>query len=171
MACALTQGYILDCKDNAGGAKAIWLANFANVSGVTAASGTISAIAKANNGRFYKYEQIRGTAEAKEEIQGSSENGTVFYNQSIELALNKMQASLRNEIKLMATAYLVAVVQDRNDNYWYYGETNGLELLAGTIGTGKALGDRNGYGLTLSGQEPVPAQQVASGVIATLITP
>jgi hypothetical protein len=131
----------------------------------------ISAISKANNARFYKYEQLRGVAEAKEEITGSSENGSVFYAQTIELALNKMQASIRNEIKIMATAYMVAVVQDKNGKYWYYGETGTLELLTGTIGTGKALADRNGYNLTLTGQEPNPAQEVNSSVIATLTTP
>lgn len=171
MACALTQGYTLDCRDNAGGVLEVYLANFANVSGVTASNGTITAIAKANGGRFYKYQQIKNTSEAKEDITGNSENGTVFYAQTLEMALTKMQASLRNEVKLLASTYVVAVIKDRNGKYWYYGETNGLELNAGTTGTGKALGDRNGYGLTFTGQEPSPAQEVSAGVISGLETP
>lgn len=171
MACALTQGYSLDCKDSAGGAKNIWVANFSNVSGITAANGTITAIAKANNGRFWKYEQYRDTAEAFEEITGNSENGTIFYAQTVNMSLRKMQASLRNEVKLLATALVVMVVQDRNDKYWYYGETNGLELISGRIQTGKAMGDKNGYDLPFTGAEPNPAQEVTSSIIAGLTTP
>lgn len=171
MACALTQGYSLDCKDSAGGVKNVWIANFSNVSGVTAADGVISAINKANNGRFWKYEQYRGTAEAFEDITGSPENGTVFYAQTVNLAMRKMQASIRNEIKLLAAALTVMVVQDKNDKYWYYGESHGMDLNTGKISTGKALGDKNGYDLTFTGEEPSPAQEVNSSVIATLTTP
>lgn len=171
MACALTQGYTLDCKDNAGGVKNVWIANYSNVSGVTAANGVISAISKANNGRFWKYEQYRDTAEAFEDITGNAENGTVFYAQTVNLALRKMQASVRNEVKLLASALVVMVIQDRNDKYWYYGETNGLDLLTGKIGTGKVLGDKNGYDLSFTGAEPSPAQEVQSAVIAGLTTP
>lgn len=171
MACALTQGYSLDCRDGAGGVKNVWIANYSNVSGVTAADGIITAISKANNGRFWKYEQYRDTSEAFEEINGSSENGTVFYAQSVVLALRKMQASIRNEIKLLASALTVMVVEDRQGKYWYYGETNGLELNTGRIGTGKVMGDKNGYDLTFNGAEPSPAQEVSADVIAGLTTP
>lgn len=171
MACALTQGYSLDCKDSAGGVKAVWIANYSNVSGVTASAGVITAISKANNGRFWKYEQYRGTAEAFEDITGSPENGTVFYAQTVNISMRKMQASIRNEIKLLAAALTVMVVQDKNDKYWYYGETHGMDLNSGKIATGKALGDKNGYDLTFTGEEPSPAQEVDSSVIAGLTTP
>jgi len=171
MACALTQGYTLDCKDSLGGVKNIWIANFNNVSGVTASNGVISAISKANNGRFWLYQQYRDTAEAFEDIAGDPINGTVLYNQTVSLALRKMQASVRNEVKLLAAALTVMVVQDRNDKYWYYGETMGLDLNTGKIATGKAGPDKNGYDLTFTAGEPSPAQEVNSSVIATLTVP
>jgi hypothetical protein len=171
MSCALTQGYSLDCKDNAGGVKNIWIANFSNVSGVTASAGIITAIAKANNGRFWKYEQYRNTSEAFEDITGDPIAGTVFYAQTVNIALRKMQASVRNEIKLLASALTVMVVQDANDKYWYYGETGGMDLNTGKISTGKAFADKNGYDLTFTGAEASPAQEVQLSVIATLTTP
>lgn len=171
MACSLTQGYTLDCKDGAGGVQAVWIANYSNVSGITAADGTITAISKANNGRFWKYEQYRDTSEAFEDINGDPIAGTVFYAQTVNIALRKMQASLRNEIKLLAAALTVMVVQDKNGKYWYYGETSGMDLNTGKISTGKAHADKNGYDLTFTGSEPSPAQEVSSGVIAGLTTP
>lgn len=49
-----------------GGVKSIYLANFENVSGVTSASGIVTAIAKAGGGRFYKFNLVRATASAIE---------------------------------------------------------------------------------------------------------
>lgn len=171
MACALTQGYTLDCRDNAGGMKAAWMIEFANVTGVTSAAGIVSAIAKANNARFWKYEQIRGNAEAKEDIEQNEGNGVTVYNQAVTLILTKMQASLRNEIVLLAKNYLVMVVQDRNDKYWLYGWTEGLILATGGAGTGKAGTDLNGYTLNFTGQQTALALEVSSSVITTLTTP
>jgi hypothetical protein len=53
-----------------------------------------------------------------------------------------------------------AIVLDNNDRYWLLGAANGLEVSAGTAGTGTAFGDRSGYELTLSGMEPNPMLNV-----------
>ena len=66
MPCALTQGYSLGCRDSAGGIKSVYFIAFENVSGITESAGTVSAIAKANNGRFYKYNLQRATGSWEE---------------------------------------------------------------------------------------------------------
>lgn len=170
MACALTTGYSLDCRDSAGGVKSVYFIEIDNVSGTTSASGTISAIAKANNRVFYKYNLQRATAEAMEEYQDSSENGTTYVNQTLSIVLNKMQAATRNEIALLAQNRLLAVIEDRNGKYWLYGKENGLQRSGGKAGTGKAFGDRNGYELTFTGEEGTTAMEVSSGIIAGLLT-
>ena len=171
MACALTQGYSLDCRDSAGGLKSLYIIEFDNVSGVTSASGTVSAIAKANGGRFYKYNLTRETAEAMEEFNDSTENGTRFNKQTINFVLNKMQVSSRNEIELLAQNRCMVVVEDNNTKYWLYGEINGLMREGGKAGTGKAMGDRNGYEFTFVGSEANMAKEVSSGIISGLTTP
>lgn len=172
MACALTQGYSLnDCRDSIGGIKSIYLIELGNVSGVTSSAGLISVIGKANNARFWKYNLTRATADAMEEIQISEENGTVFYNQTVNIVLNKLQATTRNEIVLLAQNRLAAVVEDRNGKYWYYGKGEGLLLNGGKATTGKAFGDRNGYELTFAGSEVALALEVNSSVITGLETP
>lgn len=172
MACALTQGYSLDaCRDSIGGIKNIYLIELGNVSGVTSAAGVISAIGKANGGRFWKYNLTRATADASEDLQISEENGTLFYNQVVNIVLNKLQASTRNEIVLLAQNRLAAVVEDRNAKYWYYGKDEGLLLSGGKATTGKAFGDRNGYELAFSGQEVALALEVDSAIISGLETP
>lgn len=168
MPCALTQGYVLECRDNSGGAKDIWIMEIENVSGITASNGVISGITKVSGKRFWKYQQERNVPEAKEVEQSSTENGVVFFDQTVEMAINKMTASRRNELILLVQQRVVAVVQDQNDRYWYYGEEDGLTTEGLNAGTGKARSDRNGYSFTLTGQERYLAKEVASGIVAGL---
>lgn len=168
MACALTSGYTLDCKDSLGGIKAVWFIEHANVSSVTEASGIVTTITKGAGKVFYKYELVRNTSSLTENITASVENGTVFYAQELSVILNKMQASTRNEILLLAKNVLMAVVQDSNGKYWLLGKQNGIDITGGSSATGTAQGDRNGYTLTFTGGEPALAPEVSSGIIAGL---
>jgi len=170
MACALTQGYSLSCRDSAGGIKAVYLIEFENVSGVTESAGTVSAIGKANNARFWKYNLQRATGSWNEAYTDSAENGTSFHVQTLTIVLNKMQAATSNEIKLLAQNRLIAVVQDRNDKYWLLGEENGLQRSGGQAASGTAMGDRNGYDLTFTSDNKDYAPEVTIGIISGLET-
>lgn len=171
MACALTQGYSLSCRDSAGGIKSVYFIEFDNVSGVTESNGTVSAIAKANGGRFYKYNLQRATGNWEQVINPSAENGTLFHTQTLSIVLNKMQAATSQEIVLLGQNRLLAVVEDRNSKYWLLGQENGLELSGGRAGSGTAMGDRNGYELTFTSDNIDTANEVSSGIISALTTP
>jgi len=93
MPCALTQGYVLDCKDSLGGMTEVLFIAKADVTATTEASGVITAITKAAGKRFYKYELVKETANFVENINASVENGTVFYQQELTIVLNKLQAN------------------------------------------------------------------------------
>jgi hypothetical protein len=170
MPCALTQGYVLDCKDSLGGMTEVLFIAKADVTATTEASGVITAITKAAGKRFYKYELVKETANFVENINASVENGTVFYQQELTIVLNKLQANTRNEILLLAQSLLVAIAKDNNGKYWYLGKNNGLDITAGNSGTGTAIGDRSGYTLTFTGKEAALAPEVASGIITALLS-
>jgi hypothetical protein len=168
MACALTQGYALDCRDSLGGITEVYFIEKGNVTSTTQASGVISAIVKGSSKVFRKYELVPGTSSLTENINASVQNGTVFYAQELSIILNKLQANTRNEILLLAQNSLAAVVGDNNGKYWYLGKTNGINITGGSGATGTAQGDRSGYTLTFSGAEKELAPEVASGIIAGL---
>ena len=154
MACALTQGYTLDCKDNVGGLKTVWFASVDDIASYTSASGAISVITMEGGAVFYKYELVKETSNFAEAINSNVANGTVFYAPTLEVVLNKLQVNTRNEILLLAKNRLVAIAIDNNDVSWLLGKVNGLDITGGGSATGSAFGDRNGYTLTFTGSEP-----------------
>lgn len=168
MACALTQGYTLDCRDSLGGITEVYFIESGNVSSITEASGVVTAIVKGTGKVFRKYELVPGTSALTENITASVQNGTVFYAQELSIVLNKLQANTRNEILLLAQNNLKAVVGDNNGKYWYLGKVHSLQLTGGSGATGTAQGDRSGYTLTFTGSEGALAPEVSSGIIAGL---
>lgn len=168
MSCALTQGYTLGCRDSVGGIKTVRFIEFENVTGVAVVSGNATGITTSGSTKFWRYELPKQTSQFTETVTPSTENGTIFYQQDLQVVLNKMTAALRNELLLLGRNRLMAIVEDRNGNFWLLGRNNGLELSAGTSQTGTAMGDRNGYDVTFTALEESPIVTVSSGIIAAL---
>jgi hypothetical protein len=171
MSCALTQNYVLDCRDSRGGSKEFHIMEFENLTSFTLTAGVVSALVKLTAKKFWKYAQVKQTSEADEAITPNEENGTVFSKQTVKIVLNKRQASVRNEIMLLAKNRLVIVEIDQNGAAWIYGLTNGLLMAPSQVKSGKAFGDRNGYELVFEGFEPEAAYSVDPTVVSALETP
>lgn len=167
MACNLTQGFPIDCKNNVGGVKAVYIANKENIASITETAGVITALTMDAGTDFYKYDQIKETSNFAEAITTNVQNGTVFYAQTIEVVLNKLQTNTRNEILLLSQATTCVIVEDNNGKYWLLGKVNGLDVTGGGSATGTAFGDRNGYTLTFTGSEPELAVEVSSATMAS----
>ena len=170
MACALTSGYTLDCRDSLGGLQEVYFIAKQDVDAYTSSGGVISDIDKATGKGFYKYELVKATSSWVENVNASVENGSVFYQQELTIILNKMQAATRNEIMLLAKNLLVAVVKDNNGKFWLLGKDRGMDMTAGSGSSGTAEGDRNGYTLTFTGKEAEMAYEVNSAEGAVLET-
>ena len=169
MACALTQDYVLDCKDSLGGLKSVLFIEAGNVTDTTEVAGVITVITKAAGKTFFKYDLVKETSSFTETVTASIQNGTIFYAQELSIILNKLQANTRNEILLLAQNSLVAIAEDKNGKYWMLGKLGGLDITGGTAASGVATGDRSGYELTFSGQEKALAPEVLSSIIAGLL--
>ena len=171
MPCALTQNYVLDCKDSLGGITEVYFMAAQDVASYTVSGGVMTALTKSAGKKFYKYELVKATSSFVENVNASIENGTIFYQQELTVVLNKLQANTRNEILLLAKNRLVAVAKDNNGKYWYLGLTRGIDITAGSAQSGAALGDRSGYSLTFTGQEADLSPEVASNIASALQTP
>lgn len=170
MPCALTQGYVIDCKDSLGGISEVYFMAWNDLASVTETAGVITALTKDAGKKFWKYQLVKSTAGFTDTGNGSIENGTLFYQQELTIVLNKLATNTRNEILLLAKNLLVAVVKDNNGVYWMLGKTRGLDVTSNVGSSGVAEGDRNGYSLTFTGKEKEMATEVASAVALTLET-
>lgn len=167
MACQLTQGFSYDCKDNVGGIKKVWIASLDDIDQITEANGVVSAITMTSN-QFYLYDLVRESSNFSEAVNTNVQNGTIFYAQTLEIILNKLQVNTRNEIILLGQNRVAVIVEDNNGRFWLLGRKHGLDLTGGGSGSGTAFGDRNGYTLTFTGSENELALNVDAAVIPTL---
>ena len=174
MACiALTKGRSLDCSRISGGIKNIYFGVYDQFTaplttvGIVQANGEISDIEMGTSTGLYRYTTPLGVASLSETITGSKENGTIFYTPTVTVILNRLTKEDQNQIKLLSQTKLVifcelnATLANGHNVIVGLGVTNGMELNAGTIDSGAAFGDRNGYTLTFDGMEPIPFPMVA----------
>ena len=163
MACDLTKGRKEPCKDVVGGLKAVYFVDFGDLGTVTKTNDEITDL----SGTFsaYKYE-LRGNSSFEQSISSSRENGTTFFEQTLNLTLKKLSKEDHKEIKLLAYGRPHVAVEDYNGNVFVMGLQHGADVSGGTIVTGAAMGDLSGYTLTLSGMEVEPANFVASPTAA-----
>jgi formyltetrahydrofolate synthetase len=167
MACALTQGFVLDCKESLGGVKSVRFVEFDNVASIAYAAGVATLTMDAGK-KFWLYSQVRETSSLTETITANVQNGTIFYQQEVVVVLNKLAAATRNEILLLAKNRLMAIVEDMNGAYWLIGAKNGLDITSGNSATGTASGDRNGYSLTFQAMEADPMWSVSAATIGAI---
>ena len=165
MACTnLTKGRGLDCNRISGGVKKIFFSVFdEDVSYTYDATHKLEIDAIDWNGStIYEYVMPLGVASVTDTITGSRENGTIFYTPTVNIVLNKLTKEDQNEIKLLGQtkvrifAQLNQQLTNGHDVFIALGMANGLTLNTGTIDSGAAFGDRNGYTLTFDGMEALP---------------
>ncbi len=165
MACDLTKGRGIPCRNLIGGVKYIYFAQFDQVGAITTTASEITDVDMGAN-NIYRYSIRRGNASITETITGSTENGTVVYAPTLNLKLTGLSKEDQNELKLIAQSRVVAFVQLNqvltNDHnvIMCLGATNGLDLNTGSNVSGAAFSDLNGYEWTFEGQEFAPMQTV-----------
>ena len=165
MACTgLTRGRGLDCNRISGGVKKIFFSVYdPDVSYTYDATHPLEIDAIDWDGStIYEYVMPLGVASVTDTIVGSRENGTIYYTPTVNIILNRLTKEDQNEIKLLGAtkvrifAQLNQQLTNGHDVFIALGMDNGLELNAGTMDTGAAWGDRNGYTLTFDGMEALP---------------
>jgi len=168
MACNLTKGRNITCRDTVGGIKAVYFAQYDEITSFVTASGELTDFDMGASDDIYKYTLKRGTGSVVETISGSSENGTIFYTPTLNIKLHKLTKEDQNQIKLLTAQRLVVFVElnetlsaNSHNVLLALGLENGLELNAGTNSSGVAFGDMNGYDWTLDGMEKNPMVTVA----------
>ena len=113
MACTLTTGRQLDCKDFIGGIRTVMFQAVADYSPTYDSDGVLTQIVADT---VFRYELAKGTGNFTETIQSAPENGTIFYEGAVNIKLHKLTRADRDEIRLLAQNRLVIYILDNNNN-------------------------------------------------------
>ena len=151
MACDLTKGRKEPCKDVVGGIKAVYFADFGDIT-IAFDSVDTDVVEDLGTVTVFEYE-VKGNSSFEQTINSSRENGTTFFEQTLNLTLHKLTVQDHKELKLLAFGRPHVIVQDYNNNAFLMGAEHGADVSGGTIVTGAAMGDLSGYTLTLTGME------------------
>jgi hypothetical protein len=156
MSCYISSGVSFGCSDSLGSLKTVWiLGDSGHTVSAVAVDSDEAITGFTGTGTWYKFDVKRNTSSLTQVINKSFENGTVFYSQDVVMAFYKYDADKRNVVKLLSQDdNLKVVVEDQNGTQYYLGEQNGLYVGSGQGETGLAVGDRNGFSINLTGQEP-----------------
>ena len=171
MACDIANGRAETCKDSVSGLDAIYFINYGDYNpetGVTydvTDTDLITAVTGVSS--LYKYE-LKGSNSFVQNINTSRENGTTFVEQVLTVQLKKQDVATHKTVKLLAYGRPHIVVKTRTNQYFLMGLERGADMTAGTIDSGTAMGDFNGYNLTFTAMENIPANFLDCNTDATL---
>lgn len=152
MACELTSGFTLDCKDSWGGIKEVFLCQHEDITSGIVYDGTTNEVEDLPTLTVYRYVVEKNTG-SMDVATNANEQGAVTFTTTVTFSLRKLSTAKRKEIQLLAKNRLAVFVRDTNDNIWLCGRFRGMEMTGANSGTGTNLGDFNGYNIVLTGEE------------------
>jgi hypothetical protein len=179
MSCDIANGRLEACKDSVSGLDAIYIINYGDYNPDPVSLGgnvTYSATAGLEDviteigsvSTVYKFE-LKGANSFEQTIQTSRDNGTTFFEQALTIQLKKQDAATHKTIKLLAYGRPHIIVRTRSNQFFIAGLQRGCDVTAGTVSSGTAMGDFNGYNLTFTGMENVPANFLNCSAEDTLL--
>ena len=169
MACNLTRGLLVDCKDQIGGLKKIFFTQ--SYCGDIRASATFNGtnplqmdtagfanwdIYGGSTVNVFQYDLRPNLSSMTVNVNSDPATGTTFFEQTLSITLQKLSVAQTNELKLISYNRSQIFVLDTNDNVFLLGMDNGCDISGGTVVTEAAKGDMTGYTLELRAEEKDP---------------
>ena len=161
MACAITKGRGVGCKTAFSGIKNIYIIDYSTVvAALGDTAGTVT-LPTDDTAEFFKFEVKGGQTSLETSVTSSRENGTTFYESTLNITFQLLDVATQEEIKLLnrgRAQYVVELYPNGagTTKYLLVGKDNGAEITGGTIVTGAAAGDLQGFTLTAVATEVNP---------------
>ena len=161
MACAITKGRGVGCKTAFAGIKNIYIIDYSTVvAALGDTAGTVT-LPTDDTAEFFKFEVKGGQTSLETSVTSSRENGTTFYESTLNITFQLLDVATQEEIKLLNRGRAQYVVElypngEGTTKYLLVGKDNGAEITGGTIVSGAAAGDLQGFTLTAVATEVNP---------------
>lgn len=171
MACSIVlKGIPFSCEKNLGGVKALYIADYGNITDVSVDNTTqmITAIT-GGDGKFHLYLPAKNSASLTKTLTKDEAAGTLYYTNEVTAQFNRMTTEKRIEMDNLVNGQLAVIVLDLNGVYWYLGYDDYVTASAQTGQTGQNRSDGNFYSITLTDTSSSLPYQVDDTIIAGLL--
>jgi hypothetical protein len=122
-------------------------------------------------GEVFQYKLKSNLSSYTAPIRVNKDNGTLWYEQTLNMILASDTKELRAEIHLLAQNEVVAIVEKADGNYVALGLNEGIQVNdASEYTSGVIKSDRNGHTIVLAGLENDEVPDVNASIVATLLT-
>lgn len=150
--CELNAGRLIPCKDQIGGLNKIFLMPYSETlfNKFTFSDNEITEIGTLT---IFEYDLRPNSSSFTSTINSSPVNGTTFYEQTLEVSLNKIVKEDLSQLDKVIKGRCQVFVLDANDNVFVCGTRFGCDVTAGAMATGTAKADMSGFTLTFTAQE------------------
>lgn len=174
-ACGITlKGINFSCKDNVGGIKNIWLADWnaaAPYIQTRRYKATIQTGSESDHEYVFKLFRIRtGNGSMTSTMNADEANGTVYVQTDLNMRFTKLTEDGRNEVAEILRGNVAAIVETNTGEFYGLGAEHPLTFSAGTASTGAAMGDFAGYDITVQDYASTLPYLVDETLIASLPT-
>lgn len=161
MACDITSGRKLPCKDSRIGIKSVDFAPFSEY-GFSVTAQEIAALPVGLT-TVFRYE-VKGTGNKFDDVPTVNlETRTVEYKQTLSLLLQKVGATTEVQLMLLLYGRVVAFVKDYNGNVFVVGIDSGMDATTAPRST-----DTSGYTITLEATDGRYAPYLSSAAKTAL---
>lgn len=168
MSCIISNGFNLGCN-TVGGVKSVYIGTFDGAVTYTEdASETITALNdNPNSISCYKFEQDEEFSGVNGTLTAARENGTVFYENVLQIKFIQLTADTRNLVKAFGKAPIFAVVESNAGEFYLLGHDTPGRQTEGEASTGVAYGDMNGATLSFTFKSPEPLKLCEGTILNT----
>ena len=154
-ACDINAGRLVGCKDVIGGIKKVFLMPYEEtlVSKLTPNGSNAYLIDDITAITVFQFDLRTNTCSYTANINSDDANGTTYFEQVLELQLQKIAPTDFLSTTILAQGRVQAFVTDANDNTFLMGTIFGCSVTGGSLQTGTAKADLSGFTITLTAQE------------------
>ena len=170
MACEMTTGYNdRTCTNGQGGIKSVLLFPLGATSGaIVSGANELTSLVVAGETFLYKLKSNLSSYTAP--IRVDKNNGTLWYEQTLNMILASDSKELRSEIHLLAQNEVMCLVENADGTIVALGLGEGLQVAdANEYTSGILKSDRKGHVIVLKGMENDELPDVNPSLYATLI--
>ena len=163
MPCLLDKGWLLPCKDGVGGLSALYFIDYNTITPAYDVTNT-NVLTDIGTVTAYKYD-IKSASNLIQTQTSSGDNGTTFVDQVVTAILQRLNHVTDNQLKLMAYGRNHIVVEFKTGESVMVGIEFGASLETSVADGGTAMGDLQGYTLTINAQERLAANYLEGSVV------